>query len=238
MKEPRASAAPAGAPATPAPPLAAPIAAPSILSADFSRLADALAIVDPARDWVHCDVMDNHFVPNLTFGPLIVAGVRRLTRAFVDVHLMITEPARIVPEFGQAGADQITVHLEACADVAATLAAVRASGARVGLAIKPGTPLAAADRHLADLDLLLVMTVEPGFGGQAFMADMLGKVRGAAAWRAEHRARYLIEVDGGIAPASAREARAAGAEVFVAGHSVYRQPDPVRALEELRRAIG
>jgi len=219
-------------------PLSPPIAAPSILSADFSRLADALAIVDPARDWVHCDVMDNRFVPNLTFGPLIVAGVRKLTRAFLDVHLMIDEPLRIVPEFRTAGADQITVHLEACADVAGTLAAVRASGARVGLAIKPGTPLPAAERHLADLDLLLVMTVEPGFGGQAFMADMLDKVRAAAAWRSPHRARYLIQVDGGIAPDTAREARAAGAEVFVAGHSVYRQPDPVKALEGLRRAIG
>jgi ribulose-phosphate 3-epimerase len=217
-----------------------PIAAPSILSADFARLAEHLAVVDPARDWVHCDVMDNHFVPNLTFGPMGVAAARRLSRAFVDVHLMIDHPQRLVRAFRDAGADQITVHLEAPHDagVAAALAAVRENGARAGLALRPGTPLAAAEPHLAGLDLLLVMTVEPGFGGQAFMADMMPKVREAAAWRSAHAARYLIEVDGGIGPETARVARAAGAEVFVAGHAVYRQPDPVAALEALRRAIA
>jgi ribulose-phosphate 3-epimerase len=219
-------------------PLTPPIASPSILSADFSRLGEALAIVDPARDWVHCDVMDNHFVPNLTFGPLLVAAVRRLTPALVDVHLMIEEPARIVPDFRDAGADQITVHLEACLDVAGALATVREGGARVGLALKPGTPLAAAEPYLADLDLLLVMTVEPGFGGQVFMADMLDKVRAAAAWRAARGAHYLIEVDGGIAPATARQAREAGAEVFVAGHAVFHERDPHVALAVLRQAIG
>lgn len=219
-------------------PLTAPIAAPSILSADFSRLGEALALVDPARDWVHCDVMDNHFVPNLTFGPLLVAAVRTLSAALVDVHLMIEEPARIVPAFRAAGADLITVHLEACADVDAALEAVRASGARVGLALKPGTPLAAAERHLDRLDLLLVMTVEPGFGGQAFMPAMLDKVGAAAAWRVAHGARYLIEVDGGIGPGTAPRARTAGADVFVAGNSVYGQGDPGAALEGLRRAIA
>jgi ribulose-phosphate 3-epimerase len=219
-------------------PLTPPIAAPSILSADFARLSEELAIVDPARDWVHCDVMDNHFVPNLTFGPLIVAAVRKLTPAFVDVHLMIDEPARIVPEFCKAGADQVTVHLEACVSVSAALTAVREGGARVGLAIKPGTPFASAERYLADLDLLLVMTVEPGFGGQAFMDDMLPKVREAAAWRQAHNARYLIEVDGGIAPDTARQARGAGAEVFVAGHAIFSERDPHVALAVLRQAIG
>jgi len=211
---------------------------PSILSADFAHLAAECRRVEGAAAWLHGDVMDNHFVPNLTFGPLLVTAVRRLTRARVDVHLMITEPARIVPAFREAGADLITVHLEACADVAATLAAVRATGAGVGLALKPGTPLAAAEGFLADLDLLLVMTVEPGFGGQSFMADMLDKVRAALAWRAAHGARYLIEVDGGIGPETARLARSAGADVFVAGHAVFRQPDPRAALEGLRAAIG
>ncbi len=222
---------------TAAPPLHGPVAAPSILSADFARLAEAAAIVDPARDWLHCDVMDNHFVPNLTFGPLIVRAARALSTALVDVHLMIEKPETLLARFREAGADGLTVHLEACADPGAALAAVRATGARVGLALKPGTPLAAAEPWLADLDLLLVMTVEPGFGGQAFLREMLPKVRAAREWRAAHGARYLIEVDGGISPVTAPECRTAGADVFVAGNSVYRQGDPARALEALRAAI-
>src|SRR5262249_31789611 len=156
---------PMSARARPPLPLSPPIAAPSILSADFARLPLDLALVDPTRDWVHCDVMDNHFVPNLTFGPLIVGAVRKLTTAFVDVHLMIDHPERLLAAFGEAGADQITIHLEAPHDraVARVLEAVRERGARAGLAIKPGTPLAAAEPHLEAIDLILVMTVEPGF---------------------------------------------------------------------------
>lgn len=214
------------------------IAAPSILSADFTRLADELAIVDPARDWVHCDVMDHHFVPSLTFGPMVVAAVRRLTTAFVDVHLMIESPERQVDAFREAGADQITVHLEACADPARVLEQVRASGARCGLALKPATPLSAAAPHLDGLDLLLVMTVEPGRGGQAFMADQLAKVTEARERRERDRAHYMIEVDGGIAPDTARRSAQAGADVFVAGHAVFRQPDPAAALAALREAIA
>ncbi|TMQ72453.1 MAG: ribulose-phosphate 3-epimerase [Candidatus Eisenbacteria bacterium] len=214
------------------------MAAASILSADFARLAEAVAIADPARDWVHCDVMDNHFVPNLTFGPLVVGAVRRFTTALVDTHLMIEDPVTLVPEFRRAGADQITVHLEACHDPGATLAAVRAGGARAGLALKPDTPLAQAERWLAELDLLLVMTVEPGFGGQAFMPGMIEKIRAAAAWRTTHGARYLIEVDGGIAPETGRRCREVGAEVFVAGHAIYGQSDPSAALAALRQAIA
>ncbi|MEO5616996.1 MAG: ribulose-phosphate 3-epimerase [Candidatus Eisenbacteria bacterium] len=221
-------------------PAHAPIAAPSILSADFARLADALAIVDPARDWVHCDVMDHQFVPNLSFGPLIVAAARKLSRAFLDVHLMVQQPERMIAAFREAGADQITVHLEANHDreLDAVLGAVRAAGARTGLALKPGTPLAAAEPHLAAIDLLLIMTVEPGFGGQSFMEPMLAKVREADAWRARHGATYRIEVDGGIATDTARLARTAGADVFVAGHSIYRQPDPLAALAALREAVA
>ncbi|MBI1799294.1 MAG: ribulose-phosphate 3-epimerase [Candidatus Eisenbacteria bacterium] len=214
-----------------------PIVAPSILSADFSRLAEALAIADPALDWIHCDVMDNHFVPNLTFGPLIVDAARRLSAAFLDVHLMIERPDRLIPAFRSVGADLITVHLEACEDPGATLAAVRSSGARAGLALKPATPLRAAERWLAELDLLLVMTVEPGFGGQKFLADMMTKVEAAKAWRALHGARYLIEVDGGIGAKNATVARRAGADVFVAGNSIYHASDPAGALASLRRAI-
>ena len=218
-------------------PLAGPIVAPSILSADFARLGEALALVDPARDWVHCDVMDNHFVPNLTFGPLLVAAARRLSSAFLDVHLMVERPESLVARFREAGADLVTVHLEACADPAATLAAVRATGARVGLTLRPGTPFAQAEPWLAGLDLFLVMTVEPGFGGQAFLPGMLEKVSAAREWRERHGARFLIEVDGGITPATAPQCRAAGADVFVAGNAIYAQRVPQQALEALRAAV-
>jgi ribulose-phosphate 3-epimerase len=220
-------------------PLAGPILAPSILSADFARLADEVALADAARDWVHCDVMDNHFVPNLTFGPLVVEAVRRLTPGFLDVHLMIERPERLTGAFARAGADQITVHLEAAHErpLADLLSVIRDHGCRAGLALKPGTPFEAAEPHLDAIDLLLVMTVEPGFGGQTFMADMMPKVEAARAWRERRAARYLIQVDGGIAADTAAIARRAGADAFVAGNAVYRAPDPRAAAEEIRRAI-
>ena len=215
-----------------------PLVAASILSADFARLDRELAIVDPARDWVHCDIMDFRFVPNLTFGPLVVAAARRVTPAFLDVHLMVERPETMLRAFRDAGADQITVHLEACPDPGAVLAAVRATGARAGLAIKPGTPFAAAERWLDALDLLLVMTVEPGFGGQSFMPAMLDKVRAAREARTRSGLAFLIGVDGGIAPDTATGCRAAGAEAFVAGNAVFAQRDPAAALAALRAAIG
>ena len=224
-----------GAERTGAPP---PLVAASILSADFTRLDRALAIVDPERDWVHCDIMDGHFVPNISFGPLVVAAVTRLTPAWRDVHLMIERPETYAAVFRAAGADRITLHLEACADPAAALDAVRATGARAGLAIKPGTPFEAALPFLPGLDLLLVMTVEPGFGGQSFMPGALDKVRAAVAWRARQRASLLVEVDGGINPETSLAARAAGADAFVAGHAIFDQPDPGDALDRLRKAVG
>jgi ribulose-phosphate 3-epimerase len=214
-----------------------PIIAPSILSADFSRLGAELAIVDPARDWLHCDVMDHQFVPNLTFGPLIVAAARRLTQATLDVHLMMERPWLMVDEFRKSGADLITVHLEACRETREVLRQIRATGAKAGLAIKPGTPYAAAAPYLPDLDLFLVMTVEPGFGGQAFMAEMMEKVSAARDERARKKFEFVIEVDGGIGEATARVARAAGADVFVAGHAVFRASDPHAALGALRTAV-
>jgi ribulose-phosphate 3-epimerase len=215
-----------------------PIIAPSILSADFSRLGAELAIVDPARDWLHCDVMDHQFVPNLTFGPLIVAAARRLTQATLDVHLMMERPWLMVDEFRQSGADLITVHLEACRETREVLRQIRATGAKAGLAIKPGTPYAAAEPYLPDVDLLLVMTVEPGFGGQAFMTEMMEKVSAAREERARKNLEFVIEVDGGIGEATARVARAAGADVFVAGHAVFRASDPHAALGTLRHAVA
>ena len=218
--------------------LAPPIAAPSILSADFAKLADELAIVDPARDWVHCDVMDNHFVPNLTFGPLVVGATRRLTTAFVDVHLMMERPWAMVDEFRRAGADMITVHVEAVPEAREVLRQIRATGAKAGLSLKPGTPYGAITPYLPDLDLLLVMTVEPGFGGQSFMPEMLEKVRDARVDRERKGLKFLIEVDGGINAEAAKLARAEGADVFVAGNSVFRARDPRSALAQLRAAIA
>ncbi len=218
--------------------MTSPIAAPSLLSADFARLGDELSILDPKRDWLHCDVMDHHFVPNLTFGPMIVKAADALTPAFLDVHLMVERPWLMVDGFRAAGADLITFHLEAASQTREVLRQIRESGAKAGLAIKPATPYAAVAPYLPDLDLLLVMTVEPGFGGQSFMPDMLDKVRAAAAERTRRSLKFVIEVDGGIAPATAREARAAGADVFVAGNAVFRAPDPRAALAGLREAIG
>jgi ribulose-phosphate 3-epimerase len=215
-----------------------PIVAPSILSADFSRLGEELSIVDAARDWAHCDVMDNHFVPNLTFGPLIVGAARKLTRARLDVHLMIERPWMMVDEFRAAGADGITVHLEACRETREVLRQIRATGAKAGLAVKPATPYAAVAPYLPDLDLLLVMTVEPGFGGQAFMPEMLAKVSAARDERAKKRLDFVIEVDGGIAEDTARTSRAAGADVFVAGNAVFRAADARAALAVLRSAVA
>ena len=215
-----------------------PIVAPSILSADFSKLADELSIVDPAREWVHCDVMDNQFVPNLTFGPIVVAAARKLTRATLDVHLMMERPWLMVDAFREAGADRISVHIEACRETREVLRQIRATGARAGLAIKPGTPYGAVAPYLPDLDLLLVMTVEPGFGGQAFMAEMMEKVSAARDERARKKLEFVIEVDGGIGEATARTARAAGADVFVAGHAVFRASDPHAALGALRHAVA
>jgi ribulose-phosphate 3-epimerase len=214
-----------------------PIVAPSILSADFSRLGAELAIADPALDWVHCDVMDNHFVPNLTFGPIVIEAARKLTKCFLDVHLMMERPWGMIDGFRAAGADGITVHIEACPQTREVLRQIRAAGAKAGLAIKPKTPFAAIAPYLPDLDLLLVMTVEPGFGGQAFMEDQLEKVRAAAAERTAKKLDFRIEVDGGIAVGTAAAARAAGADVFVAGNAVFRAKDPQAALAALRSDV-
>jgi ribulose-phosphate 3-epimerase len=216
----------------------APILAPSILSADFSCLAEELRFAEQARGWIHCDVMDNHFVPNLTFGPMLVGAVDRLTDSYLDVHLMVTDPLSLLPAFVENGADGVTVHLEACPDPLAALARVRGAGARAGLSLRPGTAFEAARDCLGELDLLLVMTVEPGFGGQAFMPGMLQKVRAAAEWRERHNFAYRIEVDGGIGPDTARLCREAGADVFVAGHSLFRAPDRPAALAALARSVG
>ena len=207
--------------------------APSILSADFAHLADEAEAVDNA-DWLHVDVMDAHFVPNLTLGLPVVQSLRRATDLPLDCHLMIDDPDRWAPGYAEAGAANVTFHVEAAADPVQTARAIRAAGALAGLSVKPGTPLEPYLEILREFDTLLVMTVEPGFGGQAFLSEVLPKVRLA---RDEVRAGHLrlfVEVDGGITQDTIAAAAEAGADVFVAGSAVYGAEDPGKAIEALR----
>ena len=211
--------------------------APSILSADFARMGDAVArLAGYGADWVHFDVMDGHFVPNLTFGPMMCAAVRPLTHLPLDVHLMVERPGDYVEPFHAAGADCITFHVEADAHVHRTLQSIRARGMRAGVVLNPATPVCMAEPVLPLCDLVLLMSVNPGFGGQAFIPEVLDKIR---ALRALIDARGLpteIEVDGGINPDTARLCAAAGATVHVAWSSVFRADDPAAMIAALRGA--
>jgi ribulose-phosphate 3-epimerase len=212
--------------------------APSLLSADFARLADAAASVRGA-DWLHVDVMDNHFVPNLTIGLPVVQAIGKATDIPLDCHLMITEPDRWALGYAEAGARNVTVHAEAAADPAKLARDLRAAGALAGLAIKPGTPLEPYLEVLTGYDTLLVMTVEPGFGGQEFLAEVLPKVREARRRVESGHLRLHVEVDGGINATTIEAAAEAGADVFVAGSAVFSAADPAQAVAELRvRAAG
>jgi ribulose-phosphate 3-epimerase len=207
--------------------------APSILAADFARLADEADAVDNA-DWLHVDVMDAHFVPNLTLGLPVVQSLRKSTALPLDCHLMIDDPDRWAPGYAEAGAANVTFHVEPAADPIQTARAIRAAGALAGLAVKPGTPLEPYLDVLTEFDTLLVMTVEPGFGGQDFIAEVLPKVRLAREHVKSGHLRLFIEVDGGIALDTIEAAAEAGADVFVAGSAVYGMDDPAAAVEKLR----
>jgi ribulose-phosphate 3-epimerase len=212
--------------------------APSILSADFAHLADEADAVDNA-DWLHVDVMDAHFVPNLTLGLPVVQSLRKAVALPLDCHLMIEDPDRWAPGYAEAGAANVTFHVEAAKDPVQTARAIRSNGALAGLSVKPGTPLEPYLELLGEFDTLLVMTVEPGFGGQEFMAEVLPKVRLAREQVRAGHLRLFVEVDGGISADTIAAAAEAGADVFVAGSAVYGADDPARAVEALRaRARG
>jgi ribulose-phosphate 3-epimerase len=213
--------------------------APSILSADFTRLGEDIAACEAAgADWIHVDVMDGHFVPNITLGPMIVAAARRSTRLPLDVHLMIEAPERYLEAFAQAGADRLTVHVEACIHLHRTLQQIHELGKRAGVALNPATPAVAVQEVVSQADLFLPMTVNPGFGGQAFIENTLPKVRQLRQWADASGRAIEIEVDGGIDPETAPRVMEAGASVLVAGQYVFKGAESIRAaVANLRASV-
>ena len=207
---------------------------PSILSADFGRLADECARVAPSADWLHVDVMDNHFVPNLTIGQPVVEALVKQVSTPIDCHLMISNADRWAPGYAEAGAKSVTFHIEAAANPRQVARDIRAAGARAGMALKPGTDIAQYEELFNELDMVLIMTVEPGFGGQSFMADQLPKVKRAREVIKNLDLDIWLQVDGGVAAATIEACAEAGADTFVAGSAVYNTADPIVAIDNLR----
>jgi len=213
----------------------APQISPSILSADFANLAGDVALISDVADWVHVDVMDNHFVPNLTIGLPVVQALLKHSPLPLDCHLMIEDPDRWAPQFAEAGAQSVTIHAEAAKAPIRTLRTIRAAGARAGLGINPATPVEPYEDILGEIDMLLLMTVEPGFGGQKFLDVVLPKVRRARELIKGRDLPVWLQVDGGVSAETIERCAEAGADVFVAGNAVYGAEDPAEAVTKLRR---
>ena len=213
--------------------------APSILSADFARLGEEIRAVEEAgADWIHIDVMDGHFVPNITMGPLVVEAVRRSTRLPLDVHLMIENADQYIPDFVKAGADLVAVQVEACVHLNRSLQLIRECGARPGAVLNPATPLESLAWVLEDVDFIMLMSVNPGFGGQQFIPNTLARIRQLREMLNARGLAPLIEIDGGVNAGTIADIAAAGADVFVAGSAIFGSPDYRAAIAEFRRLTG
>ncbi len=213
--------------------------APSILSADFARLRDEIQRIEHAADWLHVDVMDGHFVPNLTIGPPVVRAIKKYTDLPLDVHLMMTNPDEFIALFADSGANYLTVHVEVCAHLHRTLSEIKKRGMKAGISLNPATSLALLDEVLGDVDMILIMTVNPGFGGQKFIPASLSKIqRLRQRLDAQQLSHVDIEVDGGISAANIHEVAEAGATVFVAGSAVFESPDPAATIRQMKFATA